>query len=147
MSATEKLKHSLNQLHGIRADYLKDLADEKADALSEALFTIRHGWRWYNLTNDAQVELQWAKIRDDELLLDYVLTGTCRFMAMVHEHDAAWKQLAQQVVISLSWVSADKFIDQAIKERAPKSEWSNAIWEQTPWLLFLYLNSLLPSSK
>ena len=68
-------------------------------------------------------------------------------MAMVHEHDAAWKQLAQQVVISLSWVSADKFIDQAIKERAPKSDWSNAIWEQTPWLLFLYLNSLLPSSK
>lgn len=143
MRPSEIIERYLLLIAQIRQKYLAELPVEKAEAFEKSLFDLRLGVRWYQIAAEEQIHTLWKQVREAEpesVLLDYVVMGTAELNLRAHDNDSEWRNVLEQLVQSLVWVTKDPYVDDAITERGPDGEWLKKTFEGSPWLVFLYLH-------
>ena len=130
-----------------RDNYLAEMPDAKRNDLVKALYTLRGSIRWYQLTTGEQIKKLWDKVREDVELTDYVIRGTSAMIMHFHENDAQWNNLIGQMAEAVGWVAADPKMGKEITDRAPKMAEIKEHAKGSPWLFFLYIETLAPQIR
>lgn len=143
MQSGAVVEHYRKVIGSIYHRYRSELTPEKGDELAGGILEICQGSRWYQLASDDQIQAIWAQVRNNEVILDYVMAGSAQFKMLACDNDMQWKNAVAQLVASLAWIATDPFIDDSLKERAPEREWLNQVFSDCHWLTFLYLHSTI----
>jgi len=130
-----------------RDNYLAEMTDEKKKDLIKALFELRVSIRWYQLTSNEQIKQLWDKVRANVELTDYVIRGTSAMIMRFHDSQQQWSNLIGQMAEAICWVTSDTKIGKEVTERAPQMESFKASINSSPWLFFLYMETLTPQVK
>lgn len=147
MSYSETLDNLIRHVGDYRDQYIAEMAEAKQSDLIKALFELRVSVRWYQLTGDQQIKELWSKVRGDVELTDYVIRGTSALLMRFHENQAQWNNLTGQMAEAIGWVANDPRLGSEITERAPRMDQFKTAINGSPWLLFLYVETLTPQVR
>jgi hypothetical protein len=128
-----------NTISDILRMLLSELDLSRSDALAVAVFKASTGPRWHLQNTAEDLDILWAGIRGSEDLTDFVIRGTSLFLMYEGNVD----KLIETVSAGLGWVSSAAIVDSAITDRSGTKQWFEAVFKQSPWLLFLYMLSTI----
>ena len=122
-------KHYSNQEN---AEYL---------VLLEWIAFIKADVRTYAIGAESQIQDLWNKIRQEDIVVDFVLSMT---------HELFWRlglpqwiSLKEMLVHSLTLWSERGVMDESLLTRLPTTDMKTLI-DHNPWLIIIYLMGLLP---
>jgi hypothetical protein len=118
---------------------LSELDVNRSDALATAVFKASTSPRWHLQNNEEALDILWTGIRESEDLTDFIIRGTSLFLM----HESTVSELITTVSDSLGWVASAAIVDSAITDRSGTPQWFEAVFTQSPWLLFLYMLSTI----
>lgn len=103
----------------------------------------------WNLIIPSGVEPDEGEIRPastivNEAIVDYVLNGSAYVRLMVDIPSAHWESFVSDLSHRLCWPHRATLIDGELKERAAEPSFVRKAFEDSDWMLFLYLLSVAP---
>jgi hypothetical protein len=122
---------------------LSEETPDSRDALAKALFNITHATRWNLLKDEESLDELWKLVRTDELVTDYVLRATSIFLVHFGYLDGDVDRVVGQVSTGLGWLETTAIVDAALTERCGTQVWFARVFKSAPWMLYLYLLSML----
>lgn len=139
MSLIDDVRRIVKEAHTV---YLRDCTPVQVDELNKQILTLRRGTRWHALSSDEQLVELWDGIRKDTELTDYVIACTSYMLLEINEQDKA--KLVTASANSVGWISDASIIDEALTQRAGGVQWFEGVFNQAPWLLYLFILSTIP---
>jgi hypothetical protein len=140
----------MSQLHDalkiVSDTHLLILSEEtpgSRDTLAMALFNITHATRWNLLKDEESLDELWKLVRTDELVTDYILRATSIFLCHFGFIEGNMDRVVAQVATGLSWLETTAIVDSALTERSGTQNWFARAFKNAPWMLYLYLLSMM----
>ncbi len=145
MSQSSTPQHVLDIVTNYYRQYLQLLTPDEQVTFIKWLVEMRRGYRWPMLASEPVLDQLWKTVREteNELALDFVLGGTSNMLLHVTDID----QLVDRYVRSLSWVYNSAIVDTAITERCGDSAWFKNVLVDAPWVLFLYVATMVDHTQ
>lgn len=145
MSQSSTPQHVLDIVTNYYRQYTRMLTPEEQEVFIKWLVGMRRGYRWPMVASEPVLDELWANIRssENELILDFVLGGTSNMLL----HVADLEQLVDRYTKSLAWVHNSSIIDTAITERCGDGTWFKNVFIDAPWVLFLYVATMIDHTQ